>query len=200
MPSCAAIGCTNSSKKGFLMKRFSRDPKRRLEWTTQVNRINWEPTDFSVLCEVHFEPELWEKTRQDGSRKLRYNAIPTNFSFRNSKPILKSPSSPFLPNTNSITISKVPQLPLSMGPCCSKTIDVELSPDSPTSISNVLQYSGDEISESSSEPCNEKKLALFNKLSDKQSLEMYRKLYKRKSASFNKLKNKFRQAKYEIKV
>nr|CAI5831223.1 unnamed protein product [Callosobruchus analis] len=29
MPGCAAVHCSNSSEKGFLMKRFQRDPDRR---------------------------------------------------------------------------------------------------------------------------------------------------------------------------
>lgn len=54
MPGCAAIG-TNSSKKGFLMKSFPRDPKRRKEWTIRTKRANWNPTNYSRLCEVCFE-------------------------------------------------------------------------------------------------------------------------------------------------
>lgn len=52
MPGCAAVGCTNSSKKGFLMKRFPKDPQRRKVWAENVRRENWIPTDYSVLCEV----------------------------------------------------------------------------------------------------------------------------------------------------
>jgi len=29
MPGCAAIGCSNSYKKGFLMKNFPKEPARR---------------------------------------------------------------------------------------------------------------------------------------------------------------------------
>lgn len=52
MPGCAAVGCTNSGKKGFLMKSFPRDQKRREEWAIKVKRQNWQPTNFSCLCEV----------------------------------------------------------------------------------------------------------------------------------------------------
>lgn len=52
MPSCAAVGCSNSSTKGFLMKRFPRDTARRKAWLIKMKRDKWQPTDFSCLCEV----------------------------------------------------------------------------------------------------------------------------------------------------
>ncbi|KAJ8918517.1 hypothetical protein NQ315_015224, partial [Exocentrus adspersus] len=81
MPSCDAVYCTHSLKKGFLMKRFPRDPSRRKEWLIRTKRDNWTPTNNSYLCEVHFAPNMWEKIREDGTRKLKGNAIPTIFSF-----------------------------------------------------------------------------------------------------------------------
>lgn len=53
MPSCAAVNCSNSAKKGFLMKAFPRDPLRRKEWMIHLKRDNWQPTDYSRLCEVN---------------------------------------------------------------------------------------------------------------------------------------------------
>uniref|UniRef100_A0A1B6D6K8 THAP-type domain-containing protein n=2 Tax=Clastoptera arizonana TaxID=38151 RepID=A0A1B6D6K8_9HEMI len=80
MVGCCAVGCTNSSYKGFIMKHFPRDPNRRKAWAAKVNRANWTPTNFSCLCEVHFSPEMFEENRADGRRMLRWNAIPTIFS------------------------------------------------------------------------------------------------------------------------
>nr|CAH7725227.1 unnamed protein product [Callosobruchus chinensis] len=60
MAGCVAVNCSNSAKKGFLMKRFPRDP-------------------------VHFSSEMWEKTREDGTRKLKANAVPTVISFSQTK-------------------------------------------------------------------------------------------------------------------
>lgn len=74
MVGCSAYGCTNRSEKGFLMKKFPKDPVRRSLWAAKVKRENWKPTDTSVLCEVHFDESMWEKTREDGSRKLKVNA------------------------------------------------------------------------------------------------------------------------------
>ncbi|CAG9769575.1 unnamed protein product [Ceutorhynchus assimilis] len=94
MPGCAAVHCNNSAKKGFLMKRFPRDPERRKQWLVNTKRGNWTPTDYSFLCEIHFDPEMWEKTREDGSRKLKVNAVPTLFSFSLPKNPRKPPASP----------------------------------------------------------------------------------------------------------
>ncbi|KYN00521.1 hypothetical protein ALC62_08706, partial [Cyphomyrmex costatus] len=52
MTGCTAPGCTNSDEKGFIMKIFPRDPVRRAQWTAQVGRKDWTPTDRSFLCEV----------------------------------------------------------------------------------------------------------------------------------------------------
>ncbi|XP_025073557.1 THAP domain-containing protein 2-like isoform X2 [Pogonomyrmex barbatus] len=80
MGGCSAPNCNNSSKKGYTMKVFPRDPERRAKWAANVGRQYWKPTNFSCLCEVHFEPTMWEK-RNDGLKKLKCNAVPTIFGF-----------------------------------------------------------------------------------------------------------------------
>uniref|UniRef100_A0A1Y1K4K4 THAP-type domain-containing protein n=1 Tax=Photinus pyralis TaxID=7054 RepID=A0A1Y1K4K4_PHOPY len=95
MGGCAAEGCSNSAKKGFLMKRFPRDPKRKqewMEWIIKMKKGNWQPTDAMRLCEVHFGPEMWEKTRVDGKRVLKCNAVPTMFAFSKSTLTRKAPT------------------------------------------------------------------------------------------------------------
>lgn len=32
------------------------------------------------ILQVHFAPEMWEKTRVDGTRKLKFQAVPTIFN------------------------------------------------------------------------------------------------------------------------
>ncbi|XP_031330758.1 THAP domain-containing protein 1-like isoform X4 [Photinus pyralis] len=81
MVGCSAVGCTNRSEQGYVMKVFPRDPERRKQWVAKVRRKNWTPTNSTFLCETHFESDMWEKTRVDGKRKLRHNAVPTLFSF-----------------------------------------------------------------------------------------------------------------------
>nr|CAI5838155.1 unnamed protein product [Callosobruchus analis] len=60
MPGCAAVNCSNSAKKGFIMK-------------------------------LHFFSEMWDKAREDGTRKLKANAVPTVFSFSQPKKSRKPP-------------------------------------------------------------------------------------------------------------
>jgi hypothetical protein len=62
MPGCTAENCSNSAKKGFLMKRFPRDPTERKEWVIKTKRDKWTPTDHSSLCEVLCTNCLWGVT------------------------------------------------------------------------------------------------------------------------------------------
>lgn len=41
---------------------------------------------------VHFEPEMWQETRQDGSRKLQLSAVPSIFAFSKEKLKRKAPA------------------------------------------------------------------------------------------------------------
>jgi len=52
MTGCTAPDCTNSDKKGFIMKIFPRDPVRRAQWAANIDRKDWISTDRSFLCEV----------------------------------------------------------------------------------------------------------------------------------------------------
>ncbi|XP_053985955.1 putative leucine-rich repeat-containing protein DDB_G0290503 [Hylaeus volcanicus] len=87
MPGCAAVGCNNRSEKGYIMKCFPRDPKLRKIWQERVARADWEPSNNSFLCHVHFEPQEWSIT-QSGRIRLRKNAIPSIFTITSTR---KSP-------------------------------------------------------------------------------------------------------------
>ncbi|XP_011642678.1 THAP domain-containing protein 5-like [Pogonomyrmex barbatus] len=78
MVGCCALNCNNSSKKGYIMKVFPRDTEQRAKWVANVGRQYWKPTNASCLCEVHFEPTMWEK-RKDDLKKLKCDAVPTIF-------------------------------------------------------------------------------------------------------------------------
>lgn len=52
MPGCAAIDCSNSAKKGFLMKHFPKNEQRRKLWLIKLKRDDWVPTNYSCMCEV----------------------------------------------------------------------------------------------------------------------------------------------------
>ncbi|GAB1866378.1 THAP domain-containing protein 4 [Camponotus japonicus] len=79
MTGCCVPQCFNSSQKGFIMKRFPKNPTRKALWATCVSRLNWTPSDNAYICEIHFPDNMWETTRVDGKRKLKSNAIPTLF-------------------------------------------------------------------------------------------------------------------------
>lgn len=87
MPGCAAVGCNNRSEKGYIMKCFPRDPKLRKIWKERVARADWEPSNNSFLCHVHFEPEEWS-IMPNGRIRLRKNAVPSIFTVTSTR---KSP-------------------------------------------------------------------------------------------------------------
>lgn len=87
MPGCAAIGCNNRSEKGYIMKCFPRDPKLRKIWQERVARADWEPSNNSFLCHVHFEPEEWS-ILPNGRIRLKKNAVPSIFTITSTR---KSP-------------------------------------------------------------------------------------------------------------
>ncbi|KYN07075.1 hypothetical protein ALC62_01964 [Cyphomyrmex costatus] len=62
MGGCAAPYCNNSTVKGHTMKRFPKNPERRVIWIKNVNREDWVPTNNSLLCECY--------VRRDFSRKF----------------------------------------------------------------------------------------------------------------------------------
>ncbi|XP_015597182.1 uncharacterized protein LOC107268676 [Cephus cinctus] len=87
MPGCAAVGCNNRSEKGYTMKCFPRNPKLRKIWTERVGRADWEPSNNSFLCHMHFTPEQWIVTN-DGKVKLKKDALPSIFTITSTR---KSP-------------------------------------------------------------------------------------------------------------
>ncbi|XP_043494394.1 SPX and EXS domain-containing protein 4-like [Polistes fuscatus] len=87
MPGCAAVGCNNRSEKGYIMKCFPRDPELRKIWQERVARADWEPSNNSFLCHVHFEPHEWS-VAQSGRIRLKRNAIPSIFTVTSTR---KSP-------------------------------------------------------------------------------------------------------------
>ncbi|XP_046615728.1 zinc finger protein 267-like [Neodiprion virginianus] len=104
MSGCSAVGCSNRGDRGFFMKSFPRNPERRALWASQTNRDGWQPTDNSRLCEVHFDQDQWEKTREDGTRKLKCNAVPTIFETSIHSPLRKKcPEEPKFIATPNVT-------------------------------------------------------------------------------------------------
>lgn len=86
---CVAVGCSNTHKDGVSLFKFPRDPHLCKRWTDQVKRTRaqWEPTEHSVLCSLHFEMHCFETdciiSQSPGfsrrKMRLKVDAIPTIF-------------------------------------------------------------------------------------------------------------------------
>lgn len=55
MVQCAALNCTVKSGQGISMYLFPNEPKLRREWTLKMKRDGFEPSQYSKICESHFE-------------------------------------------------------------------------------------------------------------------------------------------------
>lgn len=94
MPSCSAIGCSNTSSsykdRKVTLHRFPvRDKELAELWVYNMNRDGFVPNKNSRLCSDHFLPECFEEDKyakyglSRGSRKrLTKEAVPTeNFPY-----------------------------------------------------------------------------------------------------------------------
>lgn len=96
MPGCCAYGCSNRYEDGFKLYGFPSSKKptevsRRKRWLSNLKRDKWQPTDFSRLCEVHFETDQFE-LGPSGRKRLKGDAVPTIFSFK--KPLRNKRKAP----------------------------------------------------------------------------------------------------------
>ncbi|XP_025153898.1 THAP domain-containing protein 4-like isoform X1 [Harpegnathos saltator] len=107
MTGCAIAGCKNRSEDGFYMKRFPQDKEIQKLWLQQIGRNNWKPKRYTAICETYFAEEMWEKTRQDGSKKLKIKAIPTMFSVYNDKREVTTTSIITIPAQNNSCLSSI---------------------------------------------------------------------------------------------
>ena len=103
--SCVVPGCKSGygyqSKlpEGVRKHRFPKDPKIREVWRKAIPRQNWEPTDSSIVCSLHFNDSDYITERQDNNqyrsqgplklRRLKPDAIPRRF------PGIKKQKEPF---------------------------------------------------------------------------------------------------------
>lgn len=69
------------------MKCFPRNPNLRRIWKERVSRADWEPSNNSFLCHVHFDADQWVLS-QSRRLKLKKNAIPSIFTVTSTR---KSP-------------------------------------------------------------------------------------------------------------
>lgn len=94
---CAAVGCSNRSTDGSL--RFHHFPGEnrkhmRERWIAAVNRKDFVPTRYTVLCSKHFTADCYERNvdllgdfgLSVKSARLNKNAVPTIFARRRPAP------------------------------------------------------------------------------------------------------------------
>nr|CAI5820708.1 unnamed protein product [Callosobruchus analis] len=61
------------------MKPVPRNPDRRKQWQIETKRENWTPSYNSYLCDADFAAYMCEKVQVDGTRPIKWNAMPTIF-------------------------------------------------------------------------------------------------------------------------
>ena len=83
---CIVAGCSNTTKIGVSLHKFSSDVRKRKQWIHQVrkNRADWkEPSAYSVVCSDHFTEDCFEgmaeKLGLKIKRILKPDAVPTIF-------------------------------------------------------------------------------------------------------------------------
>ncbi|XP_069680701.1 uncharacterized protein [Periplaneta americana] len=86
MPSCCVMNCLHNSHGSLRLFRFPKDEERRKSWAVNCGRTDWFPTDYSRICEAHFDDSQFEQNRQDGKKLLKWNAVPTIFGFSSQFP------------------------------------------------------------------------------------------------------------------
>jgi hypothetical protein len=62
----------------FTFHRYPAEPVRKQKWVEVVNRLNWKPSTFSVVCSKHFRPEDFEPKTEFGKKvRLKNTAVPS---------------------------------------------------------------------------------------------------------------------------
>lgn len=83
---CCAFGCStnydsNASTKNDVCKvsvfEFPKDPETLPIWIKFANRVDWNPTKYSVLCEKHFDEKFIIRGKQRNKLNYVVRPIPT---------------------------------------------------------------------------------------------------------------------------
>ncbi|XP_054921242.1 uncharacterized protein [Dermacentor andersoni] len=86
MPCCCAFGCSarpSNGKRLFRIPSAKRDAALRKAWLEGIRRADFNPTQWSRLCEDHFTDDQFEAIvlERYGVKKLRRDAVPTIFCY-----------------------------------------------------------------------------------------------------------------------
>jgi hypothetical protein len=136
---------------------------------------------------------MWEKTREEGSRRLKANAVPTVFNFSTPQRKRKAPLKRNLLPSSETEINISENLTISTSTTetsLEQTFDLSHGESSSQSaLNSKMNSSSDTSIENTS----------LGKVNKKERLAMYAKLLQRKKSSLRQCKNKFRCSKLKIK-
>ena len=69
VPCCnSGYGTENKIAPGVVLHRFPKNPDQKKKWCSAIPRANWEPSDFSRICSLHFDPSDYVSERQDTNK------------------------------------------------------------------------------------------------------------------------------------
>jgi len=73
VPGCkSGYGTENKIAAGVVLHRFPKDSDQRRKWCLAIPRANWQPSEYSRICSIHFDPSDYHSEHQD-SNKYRKN-------------------------------------------------------------------------------------------------------------------------------
>ena len=124
---CAAIGCNSSARKskGISFHQFPQDPTMRLKWITAMKREGFQPTQYSLVCSVHFHPEDFEQVTGKTLKRnyLKRSAVRSIFSFSDKTTLMQALEKKPEPKQKRKNPGVVKVAPACLGdshPCCER--------------------------------------------------------------------------------
>ena len=92
MPHCCAVDCTSGTKDKYKVEGVSfhafpstKDADKRTlraKWISNVKRKDWEPTEHSRLCSLHFDSSCFNVTKKQKYEQLGLESPGTGISRR----------------------------------------------------------------------------------------------------------------------
>ncbi|XP_040065676.1 uncharacterized protein LOC8030003 isoform X2 [Ixodes scapularis] len=173
---CAAVGCFNSSRRDipFHVHAFPSDPRIAKLWVSAIQRDNFKPSKWSVLCSAHFtadayEDKVWlmKNMGMDYKPRLKQDAVPTIFSHKRRQPqrtpgafakrrrmeiVSELLSSPAGPSTSCSVALQIPAEPLTEAIICTEPVPVGAAEGDCPDASAPLDFSVPCVNSDTSKP------------------------------------------------
>lgn len=69
VPGCkSGYGTDNKIDPGVSLHRFPKDPELKKKWCSAIPRANWEPSDYSRICSLHFDASDYYNEHHDSNK------------------------------------------------------------------------------------------------------------------------------------